>query len=76
MFEDRGRRVHSSPDRITLPAHWSAGEFGGLDLLNGRLSARHGRPFSPAAFEAIMTAVITTYVKTCHVAPPLKCLEM
>ena len=35
-------------------------------FINGSLSARHGWPFLPAAFEATMTAVITMYVKTRH----------
>lgn len=39
---------------------------GAPSFINGRLSARHGWPFLPVAFEATMTAVITTYVKTCH----------
>lgn len=25
VFEDRGRRVHSSPDRLILPSHWLGG---------------------------------------------------
>lgn len=63
VCEDRGRRVHGSPDHLALPPHWSGGP---LASLMGVLSTRHGWPFSPAVFEATMTAVITTYVKTCH----------
>lgn len=37
--------------------------------------AKHGWPFLPAAFEAIVTAVITVYVKTCQVSFILE-LEM
>lgn len=63
VFEDRGRWAHSSPDCLILPSHWSGWP---LALLMGVLSARHEWPFSPAAFKATMTAVITMYVKTCH----------
>lgn len=30
VFEDRGRRVHSSPDHLTLSSHWSGGPLASL----------------------------------------------
>lgn len=62
----RGPREAGS--RLSWPPHSPLSLVRGPpSFVNGRLSARHGWPFSPAAFEATMTAVITTYVKTCHV---------
>lgn len=30
VFEDRGRRVHGSPDRLILPSNWSGGPLASL----------------------------------------------
>lgn len=30
VYEGRERRVHSSPDRLTLPSHWSEGPLASL----------------------------------------------
>lgn len=75
VFEDRGRRVHGSPDCLILHSHWSVGG-GGLDSLMGVWAQDMYDPSRPQPLKQPWQLSSLRTSKPATLISPLKCLEI